>query len=89
MTAYKLLVIIPYSRSSCFAPTDIFALRQMHPREHLSFAFIIVLSPLASIVQLASADSTQRKNAFYKNEMLPAPDATDDVTQMYFKIVSE
>jgi hypothetical protein len=32
MTAYKLLVIISYLRRSCFAPTDIFALRQMHPK---------------------------------------------------------
>jgi hypothetical protein len=31
MTADKLLVIIPYSLRSCFAPTNIFALRQMHP----------------------------------------------------------
>ena len=33
MTAYKLLVIILYSLRSCFAPTNIFALRQMHPLE--------------------------------------------------------
>jgi hypothetical protein len=32
MTAYKLLVIISYLLRSCFAPTDIFALRQMHPK---------------------------------------------------------
>ncbi|TAF92777.1 MAG: hypothetical protein EAZ49_01480 [Oscillatoriales cyanobacterium] len=33
MTAYKLLVIISYFMRSCFAPTDIFACIEMHPRE--------------------------------------------------------
>jgi hypothetical protein len=31
MTAYKLSVIIPYFLRSCFAPTDVFALPEMHP----------------------------------------------------------
>jgi hypothetical protein len=34
MTAYKLLVIIPYFLRSCFAPTDVFALPEMHPFQY-------------------------------------------------------
>jgi hypothetical protein len=39
--------------------------------KHLSFTFIVRAGTLASIIPLASGDSTIIKNAFFKKEMLP------------------
>jgi hypothetical protein len=55
MTAYKLLVIIPYSLRSCFAPTNIFALRQMHPR-NARLNELVTSKILSLFLQSAKAD---------------------------------
>jgi hypothetical protein len=78
MTAYKLLVIISYFLRSCFAPTDIFALRQIHP---CAFSFCVCFNPrLSKLFLLILHKFSQFHKAFpnqqqYRTKIPPIPGA--------------